>query len=374
MKLKKIFTTLAAAMALTVCSATAAFAAEAISDVYISLIPEDDIEYISPGEVISGEEPTTYYSSTYYVDEYDVSNSAPEPKKSYTYTITLIPEDGYYFNSSTAVHVDGATEVTIRSVDSDELKIRAKTYPIAVLADPTDIVIDEDAKEVTWDAVDYAKSYAIIVYYTNSSGNDRQTKKTSTKTSLDLSGYIGKYDDVTVSVRAVKGTTDGDKFICNSDYVFPDGSVDDENSDFDYEFSLPTAHSNGSTTSASSSSSSSSSSSAAVSEGWVGSGNNWCYYQNGSKVTGWLGVGSDEWYLMNSNGDMLSGMQYDNGDYYYLNPSHDGTYGKMLVGWQYINGNWYYFNESHDGTYGAMYISRYTPGGYYVGSDGVWVQ
>ncbi len=372
MKIKRTITVFAAAVALTIFSATCAFAAEAVSDVYISLIPEDDLDDISPGDVISGAEPMTDYNSAYYIDEYDFSSSEPEPRKSYNYTITILPADGYYFNSSTAVHVDGATEVTIRSVTRDTLKIRVKTYPFAVLDAPSNIVIDEAAKEVKWDAVDYAKSYSIIIYYTTSGGNDRQTTKTTSKTYYDLSGYLGKYNDVTVSVRAVKGSADGDKFICNSDYVYPDGSVDEDNSDGIYEFDVPVADS-GNSSSSSSSGSSSGSSSAAVTEGWAGSGNNWCYYRDGKKVTGWLGISSNEWYFMTGNGDMLSGLQYVDGNYYYFNQSHDGTYGKMLVGWQYINGSWYYFNQSHDGTYGAMYINRHTPDGYYVGSDGVWI-
>ena len=39
--------------------------------------------------------------------------------------------------------------------------------------------------------------------------------------------------------------------------------------------------------------------------------------------------------------------------------------GIMLTGWQFINGAWYYLDSS-----GAMYANQTTPDGYYVDSSG----
>ena len=44
----------------------------------------------------------------------------------------------------------------------------------------------------------------------------------------------------------------------------------------------------------------------------------------------------------------------------------------MLTGWQFINGKWYYLNSNHDGSAGIMYSNRRTPDGWYVKEDGSW--
>ena len=48
------------------------------------------------------------------------------------------------------------------------------------------------------------------------------------------------------------------------------------------------------------------------------------------------------------------------GQVYYLNEQHDGTFGRMLTGWQNIDGNTYYLNPVSDGTQGAMYYGLRT--------------
>lgn len=358
-----------------------------IDDVYVTLTPDEDAE-MSPGEKVDNMDPYTDDDS-YYIDEFKTSNDDPNPGKSYTYTMDIVAEDGYKFDSSTVVHVYGATDVDIRDRDKDVLEVRVKTYPYYVLDEVANIVIDESSEKATWNEVEYADDYAVVIYYTDDDGDERERKRTTSKESIDLSGYLGKYEDVTLSVRAMKGNSEGDKFIASSDYMFPDGTVDDEYSPEEYEFNIPMSSSNGTTSTGNSSNNSNSSSSTGPSagpgvstgtNGWVGSGNNWNYYQNGKKVTGWLGIGADangiteEWYLLDSNGNMLSGWQYVDGNWFYFNQQHDGYFGKMLTGWQNINGSWYYLNPAHDGTFGAMYVNRTTPDGYYVNTNGVWVQ
>lgn len=362
-----------------------AYAAEEVKSVYVSIVPDDD-QTFSPGEVEAGMEPTVD-SGCYYVDEYDTSKSSYTPKTSYTYTITILPESGYKFTNSTKVSVYGATNVTVKSRSSSKIEVKAKTYPFYVLAEPTNIVIDETEKEATWDKVEHASKYNVEIYYTNKSGDEKQTKKSTKKASIDLSGYLGKYEDVHISVQAVKGTSDGDDFISNSDYVFADGSTDEDMSEEEYIFDIPTSASDGSKTSSTNSSNHSSSNgpssnsssgpsvgpSSNTSDGWHGSGDNWYYSKDGKKIVGWLGLNND-WYLLDSNGNMKYGWQYVDNNWFYMNTAHDGSFGKMLVGWQNINGKWYYLNTAHDGTYGAMYSNRTTPDGFKVGSDGAWIQ
>ena len=62
------------------------------------------------------------------------------------------------------------------------------------------------------------------------------------------------------------------------------------------------------------------------------------------------------WYLMNANGAMYEGIIQDqNGNYYLLNPEHNGTYGMMVTtnGFTY-NGVTYQFDQNHDGAYGKI--------------------
>ncbi len=151
---------------------------------------------------------------------------------------------------------------------------------------------------------------------------------------------------------------------------------------------------------------------AAGKTGWVGSGNDWAYYEDGQAVkgqwkfidgawyhfeangkmtntrwlqdggewyllnqshkgqygamlTGWQKVGGD-WYYMDKSGAMQSGWAKVKGEWYLLNTSHDGTFGKMLTGWQQVGGKWYYMDAS-----GAMAENEWV-GRYWVNGSGVW--
>ena len=62
------------------------------------------------------------------------------------------------------------------------------------------------------------------------------------------------------------------------------------------------------------------------------------------------------WYLMSDVGLMYEGIIQDqNGNYYLLNPEHNGTYGMMVTtnGFTY-NGVTYQFDQNHDGTFGKI--------------------
>ncbi|NHM15503.1 hypothetical protein GMI69_02295 [Eggerthellaceae bacterium zg-887] len=152
---------------------------------------------------------------------------------------------------------------------------------------------------------------------------------------------------------------------------------------------------------------------AAGKTGWVGSGNDWAYYEGGKQVkdqwkliggewyhfeksgkmtnTKWFQDTDGEWYLLNqshkgsygamltgwqkvdggwyymgSDGAMQSGWAKVNGEWYLLNTEHDGTFGKMLTGWQQVGGKWYYMDAS-----GAMASNEWV-GRYWVNGSGVW--
>lgn len=66
--------------------------------------------------------------------------------------------------------------------------------------------------------------------------------------------------------------------------------------------------------------------SASSQEGWVKSGSNWCWHENGKAVTNcWRKITGDSgvayWYYLGPGGKMLKGMQQIQGKVYYLNPT-----------------------------------------------------
>lgn len=106
---------------------------------------------------------------------------------------------------------------------------------------------------------------------------------------------------------------------------------------------------------------------------WVGNGESWQVKSaDGSSYISnswWLDGSTNEWYLLGCTGEagkesyMSAGLFRDaKGDWYLLNPLHDGTYGRMLSGDN--NGNYTLnyngqsipvtFNKNHDGSYGKI--------------------
>ncbi len=129
-------------------------------------------------------------------------------------------------------------------------------------------------------------------------------------------------------------------------------------------------------------------------DGWVGSGNDWSYYENGVQVKGgWKWI-DNAWYHFEANGQMTNTQWFQDADgtWYLLNQSHKGSYGAMLTGWQKVDGGWYYLNKSgamqsgwvkdggewyllntkHDGSFGKMLTGWQLVGGkwYYLEASG----
>ena len=77
--------------------------------------------------------------------------------------------------------------------------------------------------------------------------------------------------------------------------------------------------------------------------GWQQAGNDWYHFNNGSQNKNWQNIDNNWYYLNPDNAKMETGIQKINGNTYYLNEQHDGTYGVMKTGWQNVNNNWYYF-------------------------------
>ena len=104
------------------------------------------------------------------------------------------------------------------------------------------------------------------------------------------------------------------------------------------------------------------------SRGW------WLRYSDGSYPKGSAGEYHWEkingrWWAFGADGYLSTGWIYDTfyQGWFYM----DANQG-MLTGWQFIDGKWYYLNPVSDGTRGIMYAKKRTPDGWLVKEDGSW--
>lgn len=100
----------------------------------------------------------------------------------------------------------------------------------------------------------------------------------------------------------------------------------------------------------------------------------WLRYSDGTWPMGRAGAYHWEkingrWWAFGADGYISSGWIYDTiyQGWFYMDENQG-----MLTGWQFINGKWYYLNHNSDGTAGIMYTKRRTPDGWYVKEDGSW--
>ena len=107
-------------------------------------------------------------------------------------------------------------------------------------------------------------------------------------------------------------------------------------------------------------------------KGWIFRKEDGTYVTDGWVLTEWNQT--YEWYLIDTEGYMVTGWVWWNGDWYYLHTASDGTQGHMYTGWKMIDGRWYFFQEVSDGKKGAMLHGATTPDGYKVDENGVWVK
>lgn len=100
----------------------------------------------------------------------------------------------------------------------------------------------------------------------------------------------------------------------------------------------------------------------------------WLCYSDGTWPMGNTGAFHWEkvngrWWAFGAEGYLSTGWIYDTlyQGWFYMDENQG-----MLTGWQFINGKWYYLNSNQDGSAGIMYSKRRTPDGWYVKEDGSW--
>ena len=100
----------------------------------------------------------------------------------------------------------------------------------------------------------------------------------------------------------------------------------------------------------------------------------WLRYSDGTWPMGNTGAFHWEkvngrWWAFGADGYLSTGWLYDTlyQGWFYMDENQG-----MLTGWQFINGKWYYLNSNQDGSAGIMYSKRRTPDGWYVKEDGSW--
>ena len=330
-------------------------------DAYIFLVDRDDVYDLQPGDMIACLDPEAD-DWDYWIEDWSVSSNI-SMGKSYSYSITLRGKLG----SAQDVTVYGAYDVSVTKKSSDKYVVKAKCYPFCRLDTVTNIAVSDD--EATWDKVDGAGSYSVIVYYTDKNGYERTSRRTVSGTRVNMAPYKN-YSDVTVSVQAKKKSGAGYEYVMESPFVFPDGSIDDTPRYSESYPSIPIASGGIDRNSMFYNDRDDFRDEKPGCTGWQGSGDTWYYLLNGSRMTGWIQPDGVNWYYLRSDGLMLSGWQWIDGRWYYLSQAHDGYFGRMLSGYQNIGGVIYYLNTAHDGTFGAMFENSVTPNGLYAHSGG----
>mgnify|MGYP000976659886 CR=1 FL=1 len=324
-KMKRLAALLTTALLLSIPLTSMAATGTKISSVSLKI--DSDIEAWEDGGDVS----VTTSSSKFYVEETEVTNEPSdgwEDRDKPKIKVTLIAEDDYYFPSGFSksnVNISGS-DGTVTSVSRSSSKL---TVSITLDAldddgggydlDVSELEWDESDGTASWYECEDAKKYEVRLYRGSSAVTSAIT---TTDTSYNFSSYITKSGTYTFKVRGVYSSSKkGSWEESDSWYVSSDDAEDI------------------------SSQSGSPAGTATGAGAWL------------KDNVGWWYCNADKTYTINN-------WQYINNYWYYFN----GT-GYMVTGWINWNSKWYYCGES-----GAMYANATTPDGYYVGSDGAWIQ
>lgn len=346
-------------MAMIIGSAQTVFAATARRSINtVSLRITSNIE---AGNGPGGVDITTG-SDSYYVEEAYITNepsgdwkNGAKPKV----RITLRTDgENYYFRtgfskSNLTLTGDDATVSSVSRSGNDKLVINLTLGAIdsgngGYDLEVCDLQWDEDQGHGYWGECGDAKRYEVKVYRGGTLINSSTIS--TTNSTYDLSSYITKSGTYTFRVRGVYNST------YKGDWEESQGWYVDSQTAREFN-------------NAKNSSNTPSGNSGSSGPGTSGSGSGPSGSSGGPGATG------------NSSGAWLK----DNVGWWYCNADRSYT----VNNWQYINNKWYYFNERgymvtgwvlwknlyyYCGPNGDMLTNSWTPDGYFVDNNGVWVQ
>lgn len=335
----------------------------------VSLKITSDIEAGSGG----GNVDVTASSSYYYVEDYYITNepegdwkNGAKPKV----RITLGTNDeNYSFKtgfSKSDISISGE-EATVSSVNRSNSRKLVINVTLAAVdggnggyeLEVYDLQWDEDEGHGYWGESEDAKRYEVKVYRGSTLLNT--STLTTTSSTYDFSRFITRSGTYTFRVRGIYNSTyKGEWKESDQWYVDSQTAREFKNSNDSETTSASSGTSNSSGTSSSggpgvSSSSTGSSPSTSGNSGGPGVTNN-----SGA----WLKDNVGWWYCNADKSYTVSNWQYINNKWYYFN-----EHGYMVTGWVLWKNLYYYCGPDGD-----MLTNTWTPDGYYVDGNGVWVQ
>ncbi|MCI9148734.1 MAG: hypothetical protein HFG73_10855 [Hungatella sp.] len=317
------------ALILAVGTAFPAFAASPISSVSLKITSdiEPDSDY--------GDVTVTVSNSRYYVDEAYVTNAPSGEWRRGTkprVKITLgTDESSYYFKSGFSksnVSLSG-TEATVTSVSrssSTQLVINVTLgaltgnngeYDLGVY----DLEWDENSGQAYWEGGGDAKRYELKVYRAGTLLNSSTISTNSSN--YNFASYITRSGTYSFKVRAVyNGSYKGDWVDSGEWYVDSETARGIKN----------TASTGGPS--------------------------------NSNTAGAWLRDNVGWWYCNADRSYTVNNWQYINNKWYFFD-----SRGYMVTGWVLWKNVYYYCGPDGD-----MWTNAWTPDGYYVDGNGVWVQ
>lgn len=320
-------------------------------------------------------------------DKYDIADAEWVTSESKDMTIGEEPKmkvwlspgsDGdtdYYFRGSygsSNVTVSGGT-YSSASRDGDDLVVTLRIKPIkGTYGAPEEAYwADSGLGKARWKKSEEASSgaYEVVLYR----GNSQVTRLDAYKgTSYNFYPYMTKEGVYSFKVRTVPYTDTEKQYGKKSEWTESDEMYISKDHVSD-------GKGQGDTGGGSAGSGPSGSTITSDQVGWIEQGGNWYFrYPDGTYLTNnWLTL-QDCWYRFDSNGVMLTGWQYLDGQWYYLKPYTGGPKGALATGWNYINGKWYFLNTGMFTNLpgGAMVTGWLTVNGkqYYLDASGAMVE
>ncbi len=320
-------------------------------------------------------------------DKYDIADAEWVTSESKDMTIGEEPKmkvwlspgsDGdtdYYFRGSygsSNVTVSGGT-YSSASRDGDDLVVTLRIKPIkGTYGAPEEAYwADSGLGKARWKKSEEASSgaYEVVLYR----GNSQVTRLDAYKgTSYNFYPYMTKEGVYSFKVRTVPYTDTEKQYGKKSEWTESDEMYISKDHVSD-------GKGQGDTGGGPAGSGPSGGTITADQVGWIEQGGNWYFrYPDGTYLTNnWLTI-QDCWYRFDSNGLMLTGWQYLDGQWYYLKPYTGGPKGALATGWNYINGKWYFLNTGMFTNLpgGAMVTGWLTVNGkqYYLDASGAMVE